>query len=113
MATINAILAKAAEYSMDQYASKVIEKLLKIGGDEFLERYLKAVTSRSSATNPRMPLIDSGSPYSLCIASLLTLKKSAQTSLATISSNTSLVMRIRTLEKLLLLKFGECHFSCV
>ncbi|TID19962.1 hypothetical protein E6O75_ATG07422 [Venturia nashicola] len=58
MAAINAILAKASEYSMDQYASKVIEKLLKIGGDEFLERYLKAVTSRSSATNPRMPLID-------------------------------------------------------
>ncbi|KAE9988096.1 hypothetical protein EG328_000566 [Venturia inaequalis] len=58
MAAVNAILAKASEYSMDQYASKVIEKLLKIGGDEFLERYLKAVTSRSSATNPRMPLID-------------------------------------------------------
>jgi hypothetical protein len=63
LAAINAILDKAAEYSMDQYASKVIEKLLKIGGDEFLERYLKAVTSRSSATNPRMPLIDSKSPH--------------------------------------------------
>jgi hypothetical protein len=73
MAAINAILAKAAEYSMDQYASKVIEKLLKIGGDEFLERYLKAVTSRSSVTNPRMPLIDSKAPHSLGFFMLLTL----------------------------------------
>lgn len=73
MAAINAILAKASEYSMDQYASKVIEKLLKIGGDDFLERYLKTVTSRSSATNPRMPLIDSKSLQQLLSSHLLTL----------------------------------------
>jgi hypothetical protein len=74
MAAVNAILAKASEYSMDQYASKVIEKLLKIGGDEFLERYLKAVTSRSSATNPRMPLIDSKvSPLFISFSQMLTL----------------------------------------
>ena len=76
MAAINAILAKAAEYSMDQYASKVIEKLLKIGGDEFLERYLKVVTSRSSATNPRMPLIDSkSSPLNSIANHFLTLPR--------------------------------------
>lgn len=44
---------------MDQYASKIVEKCLKIGGLEFLDRYLSRVcTGRSD--RPRMPLIDSG-----------------------------------------------------
>lgn len=84
MAAVNAILAKASEYSMDQYASKVIEKLLKIGGDEFLERYLKAVTSRSSATNPRMPLIDSKSSQHLHNFVFANTDESAPISSATI-----------------------------
>jgi hypothetical protein len=47
------------DYSMDQYASKIVEKCLKIGGSEFLDRYLSRVcTGRSD--RPRMPLIDSG-----------------------------------------------------
>lgn len=42
---------------MDQYASKVVEKNLKIGGAEFLGRYLDQVCQGSSA-RPRIPLID-------------------------------------------------------
>jgi hypothetical protein len=52
------ILRFATEYSMDQYASKVIEKCLKIGGGEFLDRYLERVCE-GRQDRPRMPLIDS------------------------------------------------------
>lgn len=43
---------------MDQYASKVIEKCLKIGNTEFLDRYLARVCE-GRPDRPRMPLIDS------------------------------------------------------
>lgn len=55
---IDHILRFATEYSMDQYASKVIEKCLKIGGGEFLDRYLERVCE-ARPDRPRMPLIDS------------------------------------------------------
>jgi hypothetical protein len=55
---IDHILRFATEYSMDQYASKVIEKCLKIGGNDFLERYLDRVCE-GRPDRPRMPLIDS------------------------------------------------------
>lgn len=45
---------------MDQFASKVVEKCLKIGGPEFLDRYLARVCT-GRADRPRMPLIDSKS----------------------------------------------------
>lgn len=45
---------------MDQFASKVVEKCLKIGGAEFLERYLERVCE-GRADRPRIPLIDSES----------------------------------------------------
>ncbi|KAE8348857.1 pumilio-family RNA binding repeat protein [Aspergillus coremiiformis] len=51
------ILLWAVDYSMDQFASKIVEKCLKIGGSEFLDRYLTRVcTGRTD--RPRMPLID-------------------------------------------------------
>jgi hypothetical protein len=54
---IDHILRFATEYSTDQYASKVIEKCLKIGGNEFLDKYLDRVC-QSRADRPRIPLID-------------------------------------------------------
>ncbi|PSN67819.1 ARM repeat-containing protein [Corynespora cassiicola Philippines] len=54
---VDHILRFATEYSMDQYASKVIEKCLKIGGSEFLDRYLERVCE-GRPDRPRMPLID-------------------------------------------------------
>lgn len=58
---IDHVLRYATEYSMDQFASKVVEKCLKIGGAEFLERYLERVCE-GRADRPRIPLIDSKSP---------------------------------------------------
>lgn len=55
---IDHILRFATEYSTDQYASKVIEKCLKIGGNEFLDRYLERICE-GRPDRPRMPLIDS------------------------------------------------------
>ena len=55
---IDHVLRYATEYSMDQFASKVVEKCLKIGGAEFLERYLERVCEGRS-DRPRIPLIDS------------------------------------------------------
>ncbi|KAJ6107918.1 hypothetical protein N7523_009241 [Penicillium sp. IBT 18751x] len=54
---IEHVLHFAVDYSMDQFASKIVEKCLKIGGSEFLDRYLARVCS-GRADRPRMPLID-------------------------------------------------------
>ncbi|KAI1330641.1 ARM repeat-containing protein [Xylariaceae sp. FL0255] len=54
---IDHVIRYAAEYSMDQYASKVVEKCLKIGGGEFLSRYLDRVCE-GRIDRPRIPLID-------------------------------------------------------
>jgi hypothetical protein len=51
------IIRFATEYSMDQFASKVVEKCLKIGGNDFLDRYLGCVCE-AHPERPRMPLID-------------------------------------------------------
>ncbi|PWY86325.1 pumilio-family RNA binding repeat protein [Aspergillus sclerotioniger CBS 115572] len=51
------IILWSVDYSMDQFASKIVEKCLKIGGSEFLDRFLARVcTGRTD--RPRMPLID-------------------------------------------------------
>lgn len=54
---IDHILANAYSYSIDQYASKVVEKCLKISGLEFLDRYLTVITT-PHPDRPRIPLID-------------------------------------------------------
>ncbi|KAI1816585.1 ARM repeat-containing protein [Poronia punctata] len=54
---IDHVIRYAAKYSMDQYASKVVEKCLKIGGAEFLARYLDRVCE-GRMDRPRIPLID-------------------------------------------------------
>ncbi|KAE8401094.1 armadillo-type protein [Aspergillus pseudonomiae] len=54
---IEHILLWSVDYSMDQFASKIVEKCLKIGGSEFLDRYLTRVCT-GRADRPRMPLID-------------------------------------------------------
>ena len=55
---------------MDQFASKVVEKCLKIGGTEFLEHYLERVCE-GRPDRPRIPLIDSKSPR-FAVPNLLT-----------------------------------------
>ena len=48
---------------MDQYASKVIEKCLKIGNTNFMDKYLERVCE-GRPDRPSMPLIDSKSCFS-------------------------------------------------
>jgi len=79
---------------MDQFASKIVEKCLKIGGSDFLDRYLSRVCT-GRADRPRMPLIDSkfdtGLFFSFFLSffsyGILTNKKSQEISMETISSN--------------------------
>jgi hypothetical protein len=54
---IDHVIHFATEYSMDQFASKVVEKCLKISGPEFLGRYLDRVCE-GRMDRPRIPLID-------------------------------------------------------
>ncbi|OAA64416.1 pumilio-family RNA-binding repeat protein [Niveomyces insectorum RCEF 264] len=54
---IDHVIEFAPEYSMDQFASKVVEKCLKIGGNDFLNRYLDRVCE-GRVGRPRIPLID-------------------------------------------------------
>ena len=54
---IDHVLRYATEYSTDQFASKVVEKCLKIGTNDFLDRYLDRVCE-AHPDRPRMPLID-------------------------------------------------------
>lgn len=54
---VDHVIRYAAEYSMDQFASKVVEKCLKIGGSDFLGRYLDRVCE-GRVDRPRIPLID-------------------------------------------------------
>jgi hypothetical protein len=54
---IDHILANSYSYSIDQFASKVVEKCLKISGPEFLDRYLGVITT-AHPDRPRIPLID-------------------------------------------------------
>lgn len=69
---IEHILLRAVDYSMDQFASKIVEKCLKIGGFEFLDRYLSRVCT-GRADRPRMPLIDSklNTPFPTVISCFL------------------------------------------
>lgn len=54
---VDHVIRYAAEYSTDQFASKVVEKCLKIGGSEFLGRYLDRVCE-GRPDRTRIPLID-------------------------------------------------------
>ncbi len=55
---IEHVLRFATEYSTDQFASKVVEKCLKVGAQDFMDRYLEKVCE-ARPDRPRMPLIDS------------------------------------------------------
>ena len=57
---------------MDQFASKVVEKCLKIGGADFLERYLERVCE-GRPDRPRIPLIDSEQQLKSSLVFLLAL----------------------------------------
>jgi hypothetical protein len=53
----NTVLDEAVQLSTDQFASKVVEKALRIGGPAFLTRFVDRV-SVGRKDRPRIPLID-------------------------------------------------------
>ncbi|CAI4212507.1 unnamed protein product [Parascedosporium putredinis] len=54
---VDHVIRYAMEYSLDQFASKVVEKCLKVGGNQFCQRYLDQITKRDD-DRPRLPIID-------------------------------------------------------
>ncbi|KAI9883622.1 MAG: hypothetical protein M1823_004610 [Watsoniomyces obsoletus] len=54
---IDYVLRNAVEFSLDQYASKVVEKCLRVNAPDFLEHYLARVCEARPG-RPRIPLID-------------------------------------------------------
>ncbi|EPY49975.1 RNA-binding protein Mcp2 [Schizosaccharomyces cryophilus OY26] len=54
---VAALLLRATEYSVDQYASKVMEKAIKFGPRDFISLYLKQITN-ARMDRTRQPLID-------------------------------------------------------
>jgi hypothetical protein len=89
---------------MDQFASKVVEKCLKIGGPEFLESYLDRICEGRPG-RPRIPLIDSKSLLS-SHPFLADNLKSPVISMEIISSNISSLMPIHTIVRSSLVMFG-------
>jgi hypothetical protein len=57
-AAFDIVLKEAVQLSMDQFASKVVEKALRIGGDLFLGKFVKRISHNDSLKRPRMALID-------------------------------------------------------
>lgn len=57
---LEAVMTNAIELSMDQYASKVIEKAIKTSDSRILSLYLDAITSKLTPdlARTRTPLID-------------------------------------------------------
>lgn len=54
---LNRIINNAPIYSVDQFASKAVEKMLKMGDPEIIQKFLDKVTERHP-DRPRIPLID-------------------------------------------------------
>ena len=67
-------MTNAVDYSVDQYASKVIEKAIKSGDPAILARYLSALvnTPENDRARPRVPLIDIASDQYGNVGSLAT-----------------------------------------
>ncbi|KAI8387993.1 armadillo-type protein [Radiomyces spectabilis] len=52
------VLEEGIQFSMDQFASKVVEKALRIGGLSFLARFIEHISKSHSYHRPRIALID-------------------------------------------------------
>ncbi|KAI9247373.1 armadillo-type protein [Helicostylum pulchrum] len=52
------VIKEAVTLSMDQFASKVVEKALRIGGEQFMTKFIKRISTVSCSHRPRMALVD-------------------------------------------------------
>lgn len=57
-AAFDFVLDEAVQLSMDQFASKVVEKALRIGGPQFITRFIQRICSTNMSNKPRMALVD-------------------------------------------------------
>ncbi|KAI8647218.1 armadillo-type protein [Parasitella parasitica] len=52
------VINESVQLSMDQFASKVVERALRIGGQRFMKKFIQYVSSNNASCRPRMALID-------------------------------------------------------
>lgn len=52
------VLRRGIELSMDQFASKVVEKALSIGGAAYMSKFIRHISTESRSYRPRIALID-------------------------------------------------------
>lgn len=52
------VIDESVQLSMDQFASKVVEKALRIGGQQFMKKFIQYISSNNANSRPRMALID-------------------------------------------------------
>ncbi|CAO0797412.1 unnamed protein product [Mucor circinelloides] len=52
------VINESVQLSMDQFASKVVEKALRIGGQQFMKKFIHYISSNNANCRPRMALID-------------------------------------------------------
>ncbi|KAI8096223.1 armadillo-type protein [Halteromyces radiatus] len=54
----NMVLERGIQLSMDQFASKVVEKALSIGGPDYMAKFIHHISTESRSHRPRIALID-------------------------------------------------------
>lgn len=52
------VIDESVQLSMDQFASKVVERALRIGGQQFIKKFVQYISSNNALCRPRMALID-------------------------------------------------------
>ncbi|GAN07477.1 hypothetical protein MAM1_0163d06974 [Mucor ambiguus] len=52
------VIDESVQLSMDQFASKVVERALRIGGQQFMKKFIQYTSSNNAKYRPRMALID-------------------------------------------------------
>lgn len=57
-AAFKIVIDEGIQLSTDQYASKVVEKALRIGGQGFAAKFVERISTISSSNRPRVALID-------------------------------------------------------
>ncbi|KAL9553737.1 hypothetical protein MBANPS3_003133 [Mucor bainieri] len=52
------VIDESVQLSMDQFASKVVERALRIGGQRFMKKFIQYISNNNANCRPRMALID-------------------------------------------------------
>jgi hypothetical protein len=52
------VIEEGVQLSTDQFASKVVEKALRIGGEQFMNKFIKKISTNNTHNRPRVALID-------------------------------------------------------